>query len=154
MSNKTFAIIFFGVILADVQGHPPLMLWELEGFSCEIEWWCHVSGFKPSRQIYNRQGEFLNSVHPGSQAVDQYGIERRDWLRKNPLPFDIVKFGQHETGSTAFAVPYSGKRFGPYVPTSFDPAALVMIPEAVSALREFCRRFDISDELKWHTVSG
>ena len=154
MTDRYFARIFFGVILADIQGRTPEMLWESQGYSCEIEWWCNINGFNPSRRIYNRRGEFLHGVHPGSQAVELYGTERRDWLRKNPLPFEAVKFGEHETGSRALAVPFSGKKFGPFDSTELDPSALVVTPEAVSMLSNFCRLFEIDGELRWHVVSG
>ncbi len=148
--SDVHAYIFFGVILANEDFHPLDAPWDKDGFSCEKDWWRHIKGYKPSFEIFDERGEWLGGVKPSEEVIDRFCAERRQWFEQNPLPFDTIKLGSDKFDCTALEVPNSGHIASQFEPWDFDPTKLVVTPDAVSALKQFCKEHGIDQEPRWH----
>lgn len=58
--------------------------------------WLITKGFKPGKNIYSANGDYLDGVTEDDQAA--YDKEAFEWLTENPIPFVIFGVNNEEIG--------------------------------------------------------
>lgn len=97
MSFDASATITFGVT---VEGELP---W---GDDLE-QWWRDQNGFVDLPSPYGPDGNYAEGFNDESPEIVPFHEARRDWMKANPLPFEIHYSGSCEERTAVFAVPGS-----------------------------------------------
>lgn len=100
MGVSTDGLIFFGWVFDEGHEFP----WDEYD---EEDWWRKEQGYKPPFEIYNAEGEYLNGRPPQSK-IREYHDHRNDWLKANPLPFEMENYCSGESPMWAITVPGVG----------------------------------------------
>lgn len=82
MGVSTDAILCFGFELPDEYEMP---------FEDEEEWWLELNNFKNSFEIFDSEGNFPNGIRPDEALIKEHFAERHNFLKENPLPFDVIR---------------------------------------------------------------
>ena len=86
MSHSTNGEISFGILFPEGFEFP----WESYG---EEEWWLKTLGYKPPFELFNEEGNYINSLDKDNkEKISQYFAHKRDFETKNPLPFELVNY--------------------------------------------------------------
>ena len=125
----------------------------------EIEdWWIEkVHGFKPSRQLYDDEGQYIGGVRPPDDVMDAHFAELRAFREAHPLPVKLVNHCSYDYPMYILAVPGTHKMARRGFPEAIDPASLSVTQEQREALLAFCREhgigtlngIEVLDEPKW-----
>jgi len=97
MGKSTDANVCFGVKLEEGQ--------EPWGNKDVQNWWLEVSGFEPSKEVFDSEGMLASGMT--RLDVDRYMKERAEFLKKHPLPFREVNYCSSEFPMFILACPSS-----------------------------------------------
>ncbi len=143
MSFSTDGHICFGIRFEEGHEFP----WDDERYNCDIEeWWRSVRGFKPTKELFTENGEFIGGVEPPDSETNAYFDEMRAWHNAHPLPIELVNYCSGECEMFILAVPSSCKTAARGEPEMFEPCELTVTPEEIKALLDFCAEFGIKPD--------
>lgn len=155
MGVSTDGQICYGILFEDGYEFP----WDEDG---DIEdWWNDIHGmkdWKPTVEIYNSEGNYLNGIKPSKEAIDAYYDERRAFkesLSIPPLPVEMVNVCSGDYPTYILAVPSSSKSASRGYPQEFDPQLLKVSEDELQALLGFCDKYELEydGEPKWYLSS-
>ena len=88
MGQSTDAQLCYGIAFEEGTEFP----WTDDKYDNDIDdWWLEVQGYKPTVEIYDEEGDFINRVNPGDDVVNAYYNERAEFRRTmKPLPVELV----------------------------------------------------------------
>jgi hypothetical protein len=120
------------------------------------EWWiCGVHKFKPSFEIYDENGGYINGKCPADADISKYYGEKHDFAQNHPMPVELVMHCSYDYPMYILAVQGSRLRNSRGYPVGFSPDNLVVSDESKAALLKFCADFGIEceGEPKWLLTS-
>lgn len=135
MGISTDGQICFGILLDDGIELP----WDAEPYDGDIdEWWIReIHGFKPSVEIFDESGMYLNGVAPDQALIDQHFTEISAARTAHPLPVELVNVCHSDEPIWIVAVHDWLLTANRGCPVSFNPADLVDTKQMRDALRDF-----------------
>ena len=140
MSVDTDGQICFGVLLEEGIELP----WDSHGNDMESWWLEVVLEDKPSFELFNEQGGWIDGKEPARELIDQYLDEQRKFWNSHPkIPIEIFNGQSGDYPLYILAVKGSTLIASRGSPESFDPLQLVVSDEQVKELTDFCKRFGI-----------
>lgn len=88
MGQSTDAQLCYGIAFDEGTEFP----WTDDKYDNDIDdWWLTIQGFKPTVEIYDEEGNWLNGVSRDDKAVGAYYNERAEFRRTmKPLPVELV----------------------------------------------------------------
>lgn len=115
------------------------------------EWWRELKGYKPSVQLYDSEGQYLNGKQPSNEEIKAYYNEQRAWEAANPLPVQLVLHCSYDYAMHILAVPGTFKSASRGHPEELDPAMFTVSQEQRDGLMAFCREHGIESpgEPRW-----
>lgn len=148
MSVSTDGQICFGNVYEEDFEFP----WE----NHDIEsWWRKECGFKPSVELYDESGEYVNGVKPSQDVIDAYYKEHRDFDLAHVLPVELVNYCSGEFPMWIIAVPSSCRSNNRGYAERFEPGDLTVTKDEIATLRDFCIKYDLipSEDAGWYLTS-
>lgn len=106
------------------------------------DWWRDVNGFAPTFYPYNEEGGHKPGVT--KDQIDAYFDEKREWVKNNSFPVQLVNYCSGECPMYILAVPGSvltANRGYPKVITE-----MTVTNEQKAALLDFCVKYEIDLE--------
>lgn len=119
------------------------------------DWWVKETGFEPTVQVWTADGNYLDGFDDDSPEIEQYFVELRAHLKKNPLPVEVVEHCGSEHPMYVLAPPGVVIRANPGDLVSLGEAMAAAIEKGVDhrSVREFARKYfgdDVADaDMKW-----
>ena len=112
------------------------------------DWWRDtILGFKPSIEIFDSNGEYLNGKRPSDEQIDAFFEERKAFSEKNKkLPVELVNYCSGDYPSYILAIPGSCKTANRGYPCIITDADMKVDAAAVEALRAFLKEFELTPE--------
>lgn len=144
MSVTTNGQICFGIPFGERDDFP----WQDDEWEGDIdEWWMRsVCGWKPSKELYAPDGDYIDGRVPSDQEIDDHYREQREFAKRNPLPVQMVNTCSGDYPMWIIAVADVGISASRGYPAMFDPAGLSVTDDQVEALAGFCKRFGLVGE--------
>lgn len=140
MSVSTNGIICYGIRFEKGHAFP----WDAQPWNgSEDDWWMAVNGYKPPFRVYDEMGRFPGGVRPPEDRVKAYHAHAIEWVKANPLPFELVNYCSMNHPMYILACPLAGTSCRRGYPERISAATLTVDPEKVLALIEFCARHGI-----------
>ena len=138
MSVSRDAILCYGFPILDDNSVDFEGLWELE------------TGFKPSREIFNKDGSYIGGEEPPEAYREQYYNERTFWRESHPLPFEVVYHCCDENTMYILALPDSELRASRGDLVKVRLADGTRWTKEVALIRQFCTKYKVKiGELDW-----
>jgi hypothetical protein len=145
--------ICFGILFEEGFEFP----WDVPDYDRDIdEWWLmKANGYKPSFELFNKEGEYLTKGKPAQDVIEKYFDERRKFIKDKPLPVALVNYCSVDYAEYILAVPSSRMHARRGYPVSFEPEALRVTVEDIAVLKKFCGDHGITyeGEPKWYLSS-
>ena len=89
MSESTDGQICLGVKFKEDFIFP----WDDLDDCCIEDWWINtVCKYKPSKEICDKNGEYIDGIKPSDEEISLYYDERREFINNHPLFFDEVNY--------------------------------------------------------------
>lgn len=120
------------------------------------EWWIEtVHGFKPSRQIYDADGQYIGGKRPPDDVMNAHFAERQDFEKAHPLPVELVTHCSYDYPMYILAPPGAHHSAHRGYPKEIDPTVLSVSADQHEALLKFCRDhgIEIPGQPKWYLSS-
>lgn len=152
MGQSTNAQLCYGIAFDEDTEFP----WHAEQFDGEIEqWWRELLGYKPSFELFNEDGDWLDGVMPPNEQIEAYFAERKKFDKDHPaLPVEVVPHCSCEYPMYILAVPGTLKTAYRGSLTIVVPGNLWVSPDAVDALIAFCNAHGIEvSQPEWYLSS-
>lgn len=152
MGTSTDGQICYGIAFEEGHEFP----WD-EKYGGDIdEWWVMgVHQYKPSFELFNEKGEYLNGVEPSKNDTSRYFQERREFAEARPLPVELVNCcsGDYPQWIIAAKGTVTSARRGH--PEVISKEQLEVSPDQEQALIQFCNThgIDVGSEAKWFLSS-
>ena len=129
--------------------------WDLDDYQGDIEeWWlCKIHGYKPSFEIYDAKGNYINGKTPPEEEINRYFAEKHEFAKTRPLPVELINYCSGDYPMYALAVPGTVVTALRGDPTEFEPAALMVDAEKLAALMRFCAAHGLEGEPRWLLTS-
>lgn len=144
MSVSTDGLIFYGVLLDEDTELP----WNTNKYDySELEWWRDVNGFKPTNNLYDENGNWVNGIKPTEEAYKAYYTELALFDKKHPIPFEVVNYCSGEYPLYALTARGSYMYGLRGDPTEINPSIdFILDNEKVKVFVDFCiKYFDLTD---------
>ncbi len=142
MGSDARVHICYGVILDDDAEYP----WDSEEFNGDLEeWWItKVKGFKHSFEIYEND-EYINGQKPKQSIIDKYHDEKNDFIKSNPLPFELYDCGSTSYGDCIKVLGLKEPSFYSdwEEPSEIDFSKLVVSEKDKLSIISFCEEYEI-----------
>ena len=147
MSVSTDGQICFGIVFEEGYEFP----WDTyreDGDSDPEDWWRSVNGFKPSFEVFDKKGEYLDSVQSPARekSADDYFNEGRCWDKANPIPFELVNYCSDGCSMYILAMPGSFKRNSRGYPRKISGMDLHGEVKDAIVFSEFCEKYGLKGE--------
>lgn len=139
MSISTDGQICFGVLLDEDQHYP----WDdYDG----IEDWLlrAVFEYRPTKELFDIDGEWVDGKKPEQEVIDQYFIERRHFLENNPFPVELVNVCSGDCPIYILAIPESIKKAQRGYPESISPWKMNWNNRWEDDLLAFCDKYELA----------
>ncbi len=152
MGVSTNAEISFGVIFNEGHEFP----WSDEKHDGIDEWWLNVSEYKNPFEIFNDEGGYIDGVRPPKEKIAEYFSVRNEWLKKNPIPFELVNYCSNGCEMFIVAIPGSVTTASRGYPVEFDLFTIVseVPPGNVDKFKTDIKKYlDCDQELKCYLSS-
>ena len=120
------------------------------------EWWIYgVHGYKPSFELYDSDGGYLDGREPSKEETSRYYDERRAFAEAHPLPVELVTHCSYDYPMYILAVKGSLISNSRGFPVEIAPSSLSVADADRQALLRFCVDHGIEhdDEPKWLLTS-
>lgn len=121
----------------------------------ELWWFCQKS--PDLYEQWQNNSPYINGEYKPGYSSDDPRISpwfdiKRDWLKTNPLPFEMVNYCSGDCPMYIFAVPSSVQSANRGYPEEINP--LIVLLADVEKLKEFVKEwFGVTDEPKWYLSS-
>lgn len=142
MGVSTDGQICYGVKFEEGYEFP----WDIDHDGDIEEWWLAVKGFKPSVEVYDSDGEYINGIEPEESVINNYYQEKRDFVKANPRPVEEVNYCSGNCPMYILAIPSSCKSNSRGYPESFKPEELAVTDEEKSGLAAFIEEYELEPE--------
>lgn len=151
MGTTTNGQICFGIALIEDYEFP----WADTHEDGVEAWWREQCGYKPSIELFDEHGAYLNGVKPTAEAIAAYFSEQREFDAARPMPFELVNYCSSECPMYALAVPGTVITARRGYPEKIDPTAFVSDVDAdkLSAFMAFCADMGIGNDPDWMLTS-
>lgn len=149
MSQSTNGQIAFGIVYDEGTEFP----WsERDDFD---DWWLNdICNFKPSREIWDEAGNFINGVRPEQSVINAYFNEKDEFLENHVCLIEPLNVCSYEYPIYALIISSTKITASGGNPTVFEPDTLVVTDEEIQALKDFCETFNIPySEPSWFLSS-
>lgn len=109
------------------------------------DWWLRLRGFKPSKELYDKVGEWIDGREPMVEDVSRYYEEKRAFIAADPPPVELVTHNHYDYPMTILAVPGSVVRADQGEPLAINTAMFnrAFTAEQLAALIQFCEQHNI-----------
>lgn len=152
MGVSTNGEISFGYAFDDGVEFP----WDSEECGGDIEyWWREISGYQPPFQVYSENGGYMPGFSKDDPRIVGYYNHRREWEQASPVPIALVNYCSDDCPMYAITVKGVGLSCCRGYPKEFDPSKLVVTPEQIERLKQFCatHNIEVNGEPKWMLTS-
>lgn len=140
MSTSTDGIIFFGILCPEECELP----WHDAIYDNDIEeWWRKENGFEDILNPWTAEGDYAEGWSTNDPRFDAYYQHRRDWIKSNPLPVDLIHHCSDSYPMFAIAVPNTELTASRGCPERFDPAQLSVGTDQIEKLKAFLTKYEI-----------
>ena len=150
MGVSTDGYIFYGILFDEGQEYP----WDEEEDGDIQTWWLKECGFKPTKEFFDKNGNYINGKEPSREEMSSYFKEKRDFLDSKPCPVEELNYCSDGCPMYALVLPnktISGLRGDP---TVFNPLDLKVTEEEKKGLIDFCEKYGLEcGEPKWYVGS-
>jgi len=135
MSVSTNAYLCYGVVFPEEYEFP----WDAAPYEGDIdEWWLwQVLKFKPTVEIFNAEGNFLEGMNENHPLFEQYFKEQDTLIADNPLPVGLVNCCSGSYPRYVLAIPSTTKTALRGYPTSITLDDFSVSEEDYRALLQF-----------------
>lgn len=153
MGTSTNGQICYGIVIGEDEDQE--LPWNDEKYEGDIdEWWLiEACGYKPSVELYDDAGNYLNGREPTKEETSRYFEERREFEKAHPLPVVLVNYCSGDYPMYAIATPSSVITANRGNPTLFVPSLLDVAREEAEALQRFCAEHGIEGTPQWMLTS-
>ncbi len=148
MGQDPRSSIAFGIAFEEGFEFP----WDTEdGSGDHEEWWLKVCGYVPTKYPYDEKGNYLPGIDRDHPDIEAYYDEKHAFEQAHPFPLDVISISCADYPNYILAVLGTEIYTSWDAPLDFDPASLVVTPEQIEVLVNFCREHNIEceDEPKW-----
>jgi hypothetical protein len=142
MGETVSGQIAYGVLFEEGYEFP----WEGEENDGLENWWVRENGFKPSKELYDDQGEWLDGVEASDEDVDAYHEEKSLFLAAHLLPVEFLNTCDSNNPIYMLAVPSTTMEASRGNPKEFRPEELVFTKPEGEALLDFCSKYGLTFE--------
>jgi len=144
MGQSTNAQLCYGIAFEEGTEFP----WTDDKYAFDIDdWWLDVQGFKPTVEIYDEEGNWLNGVSRDEETVNAYYNERAEFRRTmKPLPVELVTHCSCDYQMHILAVKGTLITAIRGNPEEINPDKFWLYQEDIDALLEFCGDYGIEYE--------
>ena len=147
MGDRAKAQICFGIAFEEDHEFP----WD--NYECIDDWWVYeVLKFKPTVQIYNDEGNWINGIEPDKKLVDDYYNEKSFVKNSRLIPIELVRHSHYANPMYIIALP------GYTIEVDWGELEIIN-PESFCydiiekrVLIDFCKEFNIKfkEDPKWY----
>ena len=116
------------------------------------DWWMIQSGYIPSVEIYNKEGELIEGVT--TETEDEYWGHRRKFQEQNPLPVDLALYCSYDYPMYILAV--KGTQSSACRGEVVEIENLDVDHDSKKTLEDFCDKYldlDADKIPKWYLCS-
>jgi len=114
------------------------------------EWWKSVNGFKPSVEVFDDDGEYINGQEPTDEVMEQWHRERNKWEAHHPLPFELVHHCHGEEPMYILALPGTVFEARRGDPVEVNLPDITGRTQEIEAIRAFCAKHHMEvDKPSW-----
>ena len=141
MGTSTNGQICYGIMFEDEYEFP----WDSDEYDGDIDdWWLRaVLGYKPSFELYNADGNWIDGIKPAKEKKDAYFQELRDFKAQNPkIPVELVNYCSGDFPMWILAVPSSCIEAYRGDPLAFQDLSVGW--KDTEALFKFCNDYGLS----------
>lgn len=152
MGVSTDGQICYGVKFEEGYEFP----WDNEAYNTDIEnWWRVISGYKPSVEIYDSEGEYIGGQEPAESIINAYYRERREFDKMHFLPLTLVNYCGGDCPMYILAINRTCLSSNRGDPVWFKPEELTVTDEERAALLVFCEThgLEFEGEPEWYLSS-
>ena len=144
MGVSTDGQICFGTAFEEGMEFP----WDSDEYDEDIEgWWiCAIHKYRPSFEIYDNKGEYLEGVKPSDEKINEYYRALRDFKNAHPLPVELVRHCSGDYPMYILAIPRTIKKASRGYPEEIKPSEMIVTQDEHDLLIEFCKTHDIEAE--------
>lgn len=149
MGTSTDGQISYGVEIEEGYEFP----WDEHGDM--EEWWQEINGYAPDWCPFTEDGDYKEGVERGDPRISEYFDHKREWMKKNPLPVEIVVHCSYDYPMYIIAVPGTVLKNSRGYPEEFKPWELEVTGIETLDLIEFCTKHSIEyiGEPAWRLTS-
>lgn len=145
MTVSTDGIICLGVDIGD----------ELP-FECDDEdferWWRNHKGYQNPFELFDETGNWIEP-RASDAKIEEYFAVRREWEKKNPIPFEMVNVCSNECPEWIIAVPGSVMRAHRGCPVKIPSKLQFDDQKVLKRYMDFLKSHDITEEPSWYFAS-
>jgi len=145
MGQSTDANICYGIPFEEGTEFP----WDNEPFDGDFEEWYlrEVSKFKPSFEIYDENGEYLNGIRPSQEIIDKYFDEQREIVKNNKCPVEVFTHCHHECPMYIIGIRGTEQTANRGYPLELQE----ITKQDPTIITDFCKKYNIkyTEEPKW-----
>lgn len=132
------ASISFGVMFDESYVFP----WNAEPFDDDIEcWWRTIKSYKPPFEPY-LNGTYAPGFSTNDPRIAEYYEHRRQWLKDNPIPVELVNYCHPDCPMYILAV-VDTREWSCDTPSKFDPTKLGASQYQIERYLGFCKEHGI-----------
>jgi len=144
MTVSTDAQICFGIAFDEETEFP----WSGEEWDDDIEtWWIYaIQEYQPPFEIYDTNGEYLESVKPSDERICEYYRTKHTFKVDHPLPVELVRHCSGDFPMYILAVPRTVKVVSRGYPEEIKPSEMVVTEDERQLLITFCEEHNIETE--------
>ena len=122
--------------------------WDNEEYEgCTDSWWRNVNGYKPTMEIWDKDGEYIEGVTKEQES--EYYREKRKWDHDNPQPFELMNYCSHDYPMYILALPSTCKTANRGDIVDLKPKELKVSPfdkEYIDFMK-FIKKFDLKGDV-------
>ena len=127
MSCATDAWLCFGYLFPEGQEFP----W---GNDDPEDWWFTINKYEPPFDMYDEQGRLREFTR---EEMSEYCIHSNQWFAANPLPFEIINYGDDFLEMYILALPSSIRIATSKKPTKIENELHYLPAEAIKLVHFF-----------------
>ncbi len=102
MGISTDGQICIGIVFEEDYPFP----WNEEDYDGDIDlWWLDILDYQEPFKLYDENCSFINNIRPEQSVIDEYYNHRREFLKANPLPVNLVNYQSSDSPAFILAVP-------------------------------------------------
>ncbi len=152
MGQDAEAKIVFGIDFGGSDDFP----WDRK-FDGDIEdWWRSINNYVGLESPFDSSGNYKPGIKSYDKVVDDYFNERRQWLKDNPIPIEMVRYCSYDYPAYVMSVASETYRADWSDPAEVDPAELMKDQsENAKIILDFCEKYgiEVPSQPRWLLVA-